>query len=190
MLTDKPRCRAIHSVPSSQRASSVVCCRCWFVLVCVCVCAVKYNSNSGFVMVNDILRYTPQVRHMCTHTRPRFGTGHAHTQGAGLWLLRNSAFIISPGRSVRLSTVVSSSPGSYDSSVHANAYVCQVYVCVCVAPHVSQAFSHFTWSHSKGQRICVDIQGVGDLYTDPQIHTLDGEMYGVSRVLVYGCTTH
>jgi len=44
--------------------------------------------------------------------------------------------------------------------------------------HTPQAFSHFTWVWSKGQRICVDIQGVGDLYTDPQIHTLDGEGYG------------
>eukprot|EP00656_Telonema_subtile_P040328 TRINITY_DN4538_c0_g1_i1.p1 TRINITY_DN4538_c0_g1~~TRINITY_DN4538_c0_g1_i1.p1 ORF type:complete len:427 (+),score=145.67 TRINITY_DN4538_c0_g1_i1:148-1428(+) len=34
-----------------------------------------------------------------------------------------------------------------------------------------QAFSHFTWQESKGELIIVDIQGVGDLYTDPQIHT-------------------
>jgi len=37
-----------------------------------------------------------------------------------------------------------------------------------------QAFSHFSWV-SSGQRCCVcDIQGVGDLYTDPQVHTPDG----------------
>eukprot|EP00658_Telonema_sp_P-2_P081838 TRINITY_DN8495_c0_g2_i5.p1 TRINITY_DN8495_c0_g2~~TRINITY_DN8495_c0_g2_i5.p1 ORF type:complete len:659 (-),score=157.74 TRINITY_DN8495_c0_g2_i5:352-2328(-) len=34
-----------------------------------------------------------------------------------------------------------------------------------------QAFSHFSWQESGGELIIVDIQGVGDLYTDPQIHT-------------------
>lgn len=34
-----------------------------------------------------------------------------------------------------------------------------------------QAFSHFTYAASKGALIIVDIQGVGDIYTDPQIHS-------------------
>ena len=41
-----------------------------------------------------------------------------------------------------------------------------------------QAFSHFTWEHSKHTEIVVDIQGVGEYYTDPQIHTVTGEGYG------------
>ncbi|VDM97157.1 unnamed protein product [Thelazia callipaeda] len=41
-----------------------------------------------------------------------------------------------------------------------------------------QAFSHFTFERSGHQLIVVDIQGVGDLYTDPQIHTAAGEGYG------------
>ncbi|KAM3727102.1 Eukaryotic elongation factor 2 kinase [Dirofilaria immitis] len=41
-----------------------------------------------------------------------------------------------------------------------------------------QAFSHFTFERSGHQLIVVDIQGVGDLYTDPQIHTATGEGYG------------
>lgn len=41
-----------------------------------------------------------------------------------------------------------------------------------------QAFSHFTFERSGHQLIVVDIQGVGDLYTDPQIHTADGKDYG------------
>ncbi|VDN30084.1 unnamed protein product [Gongylonema pulchrum] len=41
-----------------------------------------------------------------------------------------------------------------------------------------QAFSHFTFERSGHQLIVVDIQGVGDLYTDPQIHTASGEGYG------------
>ncbi len=39
-------------------------------------------------------------------------------------------------------------------------------------PH---AFSHFTFERSGHEVIVVDIQGVGDLYTDPQIHTAAGE---------------
>ncbi|MPC14758.1 Eukaryotic elongation factor 2 kinase [Portunus trituberculatus] len=37
-----------------------------------------------------------------------------------------------------------------------------------------QAFSHFTFERSGHELIVVDIQGVGDLYTDPQIHTSHG----------------
>lgn len=40
-----------------------------------------------------------------------------------------------------------------------------------------QAFSHFTFERSGHQLIVVDIQGVGDLYTDPQIHTANGKDY-------------
>ena len=36
-----------------------------------------------------------------------------------------------------------------------------------------QAFSHFTYHASNGTMLICDIQGVGDLYTDPQIHTLN-----------------
>jgi len=42
-------------------------------------------------------------------------------------------------------------------------------------PH---AFSHFTFERSGHQLIVVDIQGVGDLWTDPQIHTASGKDYG------------
>jgi hypothetical protein len=34
-----------------------------------------------------------------------------------------------------------------------------------------QAFSHFTYEKSDHQLVIVDIQGVDDWYTDPQIHT-------------------
>lgn len=37
-----------------------------------------------------------------------------------------------------------------------------------------QAFSHWTWAHSGGKILVCDIQGVGDLYTDPQIHSNAG----------------
>ena len=43
-----------------------------------------------------------------------------------------------------------------------------------MTPH---AFSHFTFERSGHELIVVDIQGVGDLYTDPQIHTTEGKNY-------------
>jgi elongation factor 2 kinase len=36
-----------------------------------------------------------------------------------------------------------------------------------------QAFSYFSFFASKGDRMVVDVQGVNDLYTDPQIHSID-----------------
>ncbi|CAF4165425.1 unnamed protein product, partial [Rotaria sordida] len=44
--------------------------------------------------------------------------------------------------------------------------------------YTPQAFSHFTFEASCHEQIVVDIQGVGDLYTDPQIHTSLGFEYG------------
>eukprot|EP01113_Clastostelium_recurvatum_P018709 TRINITY_DN2203_c0_g1_i1.p1 TRINITY_DN2203_c0_g1~~TRINITY_DN2203_c0_g1_i1.p1 ORF type:complete len:679 (-),score=186.11 TRINITY_DN2203_c0_g1_i1:69-2105(-) len=41
-----------------------------------------------------------------------------------------------------------------------------------------QAFSHFTYQHSGKELIVVDIQGVSDFYTDPQIHTKSGKGFG------------
>ena len=41
-----------------------------------------------------------------------------------------------------------------------------------------QAFSHFTWEASTHTILVCDIQGVGDTWTDPQIHSFNGEGYG------------
>lgn len=44
-----------------------------------------------------------------------------------------------------------------------------------------QAFSHWTWVTSRGQLLVCDIQGVGDMFTDPQIHSNAGHnnfLYG------------
>jgi len=49
-----------------------------------------------------------------------------------------------------------------------------------------QAFSHFTFECSGHELIVVDIQGCGDLYTDPQIHTLQGTEYGDGNLGVKG----
>lgn len=42
-------------------------------------------------------------------------------------------------------------------------------------PH---AFSHFTHHITGGKYIVVDVQGVGDKYTDPQMHSFDGKGFG------------
>ncbi|CAG0886279.1 unnamed protein product [Cyprideis torosa] len=43
--------------------------------------------------------------------------------------------------------------------------------------HTPQAFTHFTFERSGHELIIVDIQGVGDLYTDPQIHTATDRVF-------------
>ena len=60
------------------------------------------------------------------------------------------------------------------SLVRCHVHVClqTSYVCMVVC---FQAFSHFTFERSGHELIVVDIQGVGDLWTDPQIHTSDGD---------------
>jgi elongation factor 2 kinase len=49
-----------------------------------------------------------------------------------------------------------------------------------------QAFSHFTFECSNHELIVVDVQGVGDLYTDPQIHTAKGTDYGDGNLGIKG----
>eukprot|EP01012_Entosiphon_sulcatum_P039272 TRINITY_DN5164_c0_g1_i2.p1 TRINITY_DN5164_c0_g1~~TRINITY_DN5164_c0_g1_i2.p1 ORF type:complete len:441 (-),score=43.45 TRINITY_DN5164_c0_g1_i2:10-1332(-) len=49
-----------------------------------------------------------------------------------------------------------------------------------------QAFSHFSYCHSKGQLLICDIQGVDDKYTDPQIHSRDGKGFGKGNMGVEG----
>ena len=50
----------------------------------------------------------------------------------------------------------------------------------------SQAFSHFTWEESKHKVLVCDLQGVGDLWTDPQIHSADGRGYGKGNMGMKG----
>eukprot|EP00997_Jenningsia_sp_PLL12_P002800 NODE_1497_length_1145_cov_92.618613_g1219_i0.p1 GENE.NODE_1497_length_1145_cov_92.618613_g1219_i0~~NODE_1497_length_1145_cov_92.618613_g1219_i0.p1 ORF type:complete len:250 (-),score=53.53 NODE_1497_length_1145_cov_92.618613_g1219_i0:56-805(-) len=45
-----------------------------------------------------------------------------------------------------------------------------------------QAFTHWTYSYTHGKMMVVDIQGVGDMYTDPQIHTADGQGFGIGNI--------
>ena len=43
---------------------------------------------------------------------------------------------------------------------------------------LAQAFSHYTWQMTGGEIMVVDIQGVGNTLTDPQIHSLDTDRFG------------
>ncbi|KAL7691726.1 putative MHCK/EF2 kinase, protein kinase-like domain superfamily [Plasmopara halstedii] len=49
-----------------------------------------------------------------------------------------------------------------------------------------QAFSHFTYEASGQEILVVDIQGVGDHYTDPQIHTRRGKEFGKGNLALRG----
>jgi len=46
------------------------------------------------------------------------------------------------------------------------------------ARNTPQAFSHFSYELSNNELLIVDIQGVNDFYTDPQIHTKNGQGFG------------
>ena len=45
-----------------------------------------------------------------------------------------------------------------------------------------QAFSHFSLEKTGGLLLVCDIQGVGDFYTDPQIHSSDGKGFGLGNL--------
>jgi len=51
-----------------------------------------------------------------------------------------------------------------------------------------QAFSHYTHERSNNLLVVVDIQGVGSFYTDPQIHSFDGEGFGLGNMGQEGLT--
>lgn len=46
---------------------------------------------------------------------------------------------------------------------------------------VAAAFSYFTYVTSNNLLVVCDIQGVGTFYTDPQIHTFDGQGFGLGN---------
>lgn len=43
---------------------------------------------------------------------------------------------------------------------------------------IAQAFSHFSWQITRGYLMIVDLQGVGNILTDPQIHCMDPKKFG------------
>jgi hypothetical protein len=46
----------------------------------------------------------------------------------------------------------------------------------------AQAFSHFTWQKTFGELMVVDLQGVGCIFTDPQIHSKQGDDFGCGNL--------
>jgi len=57
------------------------------------------------------------------------------------------------------------------------------------ARYTPHAFSHFTYEASNGEEMVVDIQGSGNLYTDPQIHSQMRGKYGQGDLGADGMTT-
>jgi hypothetical protein len=64
-------------------------------------------------------------------------------------------------------------PGEYKKFNNNNGYVSS-----SAARCTPQTFSHVTYHFSGGAVMVTDIQGVGNIFTDPQIHSLDGKEYG------------
>ena len=50
------------------------------------------------------------------------------------------------------------------------------------ARRTPQAFSHFSHEHTGGKLMVVDIQGVDDYYTDPQVHSRSGTGFGAGNM--------
>ena len=50
------------------------------------------------------------------------------------------------------------------------------------ARNTPSAFAHFSYEASNKRLLVCDIQGVGDLYTDPQIHTYHGNGFGMGNL--------
>jgi len=92
----------------------------------------------------------------------------------------------------------SSSSSSSSSSAVAGSGVCAGGTVASAADSeavvVANAFSHFTYAKSDGKILICDIQGVGETYTDPQIHTLSGKGFGVGNLgytgIRYGLRKH
>lgn len=51
---------------------------------------------------------------------------------------------------------------------------------------LAQAFSHFTWDRTEGDIMVVDIQGVENTLTDPQIHCQDIDRFGRGNLCCKG----
>eukprot|EP01012_Entosiphon_sulcatum_P040308 TRINITY_DN53960_c0_g1_i1.p1 TRINITY_DN53960_c0_g1~~TRINITY_DN53960_c0_g1_i1.p1 ORF type:complete len:551 (-),score=115.80 TRINITY_DN53960_c0_g1_i1:201-1763(-) len=49
-----------------------------------------------------------------------------------------------------------------------------------------QAFTHFTYQATGGRLMVVDMQGVGNVYTDPQIHSVDRVGFGAGNCGLVG----
>jgi hypothetical protein len=52
---------------------------------------------------------------------------------------------------------------------------------------IGQSFSHFTWEYCSSLLQCVDLQGVENIFTDPQILSKDGGKFGKNDIGSWGC---
>lgn len=71
--------------------------------------------------------------------------------------------------------------GNYEKHSGNNGFVQEAHH--RMTPH---AFSHFSYVMTGGKRMIVDIQGVGDLWTDPQVHSTTDEEFGVGNMGLVG----
>lgn len=135
---------------------------------------IKYNSNSGFVR-DDNVRLTPQVG-PCRAPCPISADLGPLQITIGLPFL--SLPLYTPPYRERPPTWAELGYAARQSSACRCPRSPQPGLCSHLFLLAPQAFSHFTFERSGHQLIVVDIQGVGDLYTDPQIHTERGTDFG------------
>ncbi|CEM36414.1 unnamed protein product [Vitrella brassicaformis CCMP3155] len=79
----------------------------------------------------------------------------------------------SRGESERWVAVEPFVEGRYEKYTNNNGWVSNE-----TGSQLAQAFSHWSWEHTGGELMVVDIQGVNNIYTDPQIHSKDMTRYG------------
>lgn len=121
----------------------------------------KHNDNDGNVMTMD---EAPQVRacHSCILRQYSMLGIEPHAR----W---EECLLRSFGTSLFL-------------SIPTPRLVLQLTTIDCPLWHCWQAFSHFTWDLSSHRLVICDIQGVGEHFTDPQIHSEDGISFGVGNL--------
>eukprot|EP00667_Euglena_gracilis_P011481 EG_transcript_11732 len=66
-------------------------------------------------------------------------------------------------------------PGKYVQHNDATGFVAKG------SRNTPQAFSHFSYEFTERRMMIVDVQGVDDCYTDPQVLTVDGQGYGAGN---------
>ena len=87
--------------------------------------------------------------------------------------------ITSPSSSNRYYYVEDYLPGNYIKYNNNTGWVAKD---VAEQTLVAQAFSHFSYQYTQGYLMIVDLQGVGGFLTDPQIHCLDEDKFGIGNL--------
>ena len=87
--------------------------------------------------------------------------------------------ITSPSPSHKYYYVENYLPGEYEKYNNNSGWVTED---MSEQSLVAQAFSHFSYQYTQGYLMIVDLQGVGGILTDPQIHCLNKDKFGIGNL--------